>query len=280
MASHAKEIGEMKTKPLIKILACIVVLMFVCLAVRFQRVSASAAENRPVDFNRDIRPILSDSCFTCHGTDDKKRMADLRLDSKAGAFANAGVIIPGNSAKSRLYQRITAKSPEMRMPPVESGHKLTETQIDTIRRWIDEGAKWEEHWAYTAPRRAALPKVKTPRWVRNPIDNFILARLEKEKLAPAPEADKVTLLRRLHFDLTGLPPTVAEIDAFLADRSPEAYEKVVDQLLASPHYGERMAMPWLDLARYSDTHGYHIDCDGDLWAWRDWVIRAFKVNKP
>ncbi len=270
----------MKTKPIIKIFALIIVLSFVCLVAIFNQVSANSASNKPVDFNRDIRPILSDNCFTCHGPDDKTRMAGLRLDLKTGACASQGVIGPGNASKSRLYQRIAAKEPTRRMPPAESGHKLSESQIETIRLWIDEGAKWEEHWAYIAPRRPALPKVKTRGWIRNPIDQFILARLEKEKLAPSPEADKVTLLRRLHFDLTGLPPTLTEVDAFLADRSPDAYEKVVERLLASPHYGERLAMSWLDLARYADTHGYHIDSHRDMWAWRDWVIRAFNENKP
>ncbi len=273
-------IDEMKTKRIFKISLLLLVLSFLYIVALFSQVSANTTENKPVDFDRDIRPILSDNCFTCHGPDDKKRMAELRLDSKEGAFASTGVIVPGSAAKSRLYQRISAKSPEMRMPPLESGHKLTEAQIETVRRWIDEGAKWEVHWAYMNPRRADLPKVKTPRWVRNPIDHFILARLEKEQLAPSPEADKVTLLRRVYLDLTGLPPTLAEMDAFLADRSPEAYEKLVDRLLASPHYGERMAMPWLDLARYADTHGYHIDSHRDMWAWRDWVIRAFNQNKP
>lgn len=272
--------NEMKTKRIIKILALLMVLPFCCLFSLFNCVSANSSANKPVDFNRDIRPILSDNCFTCHGPDDKKRMAGLRLDIKEGAFASQGVIVPGSAAKSRLYQRIAAKEPAMRMPPLDSGHKLTEAQIESIRRWIDEGAQWEVHWAYVAPRRPEPPKVKTPRWVRNPIDQFILGRLEKEKLAPSPEADKVTLLRRLHFDLTGLPPSLTEIDSFVADKSPDAYEKVVDRLLASPHYGERMAMQWLDLARYADTHGYHIDSHRDMWAWRDWVIRAFNQNKP
>jgi hypothetical protein len=205
-------------------------------------------------------------------------MADLRFDTKEGAFAKQGVIVPGDSARSRLIQRITAAASETRMPPAYSGRSLTDKQIDLLRRWVDEGARWETHWAYVPPIRSELPTVKTPAWVRNPIDNFVLARLEREGLKPSMEADKVTLLRRVSFDLTGLPPTPAEIDSFLKDDSPDAYEKRVDQLLRSPRYGERMAMQWLDLARYADTHGYHIDSHRDMWRWRDWVIDAFNRN--
>jgi Protein of unknown function (DUF1553)/Protein of unknown function (DUF1549)/Concanavalin A-like lectin/glucanases superfamily/Planctomycete cytochrome C len=240
----------------------------------------SGSQVKTVDFNRDIRPILSNNCFACHGPDDKQRMANLRLDTKEGAFGKPGVIVPSDSARSKLIMRVTSKDPNVVMPPPESGHKLTGTQIELLKRWIDEGAPWTQHWAYLAPTRSEPPKVNKPSWVRNPIDNFILARLEKDGLTPSPEADKVTLLRRLHFDLTGLPPTPAEIDAFLADKSPDAYEKVVERLFASPHYGERMAMQWLDLARYADTHGYHIDSHRDMWPWRDWVIKAFNQNMP
>jgi hypothetical protein len=234
----------------------------------------------PVDFNRDIRPILSDNCFTCHGPDDKQRMAGLRFDTKAGAFAKAGVILPGDPAASRLIARITAKDPNVKMPPPDSGHALTEKQIELVRRWVAEGAKWETLWAYLAPKRPDLPHVDNASWPRNPIDHFILARLEREGLKPQPEADRATLLRRASYDLTGLPPTPEEVDGFVADKSPDAYEKQVDRLLRSPHYGERMALEWLDLARYADTHGYHIDSHRDMWPWRDWVIQAFNNNKP
>ena len=166
------------------------------------------------------------------------------------------------------------------MPPPKASRTLTPAQIELIRRWIDEGAKWETHWSYLPPRRPELPKVRQPGWIRNPIDNFVLARLEQEGLNPSPEADKATLIRRVTLDLTGLPPTPAEVDAFLADRSSNAFEKVVDRLLGSPRYGERMAMQWLDLARYADTHGYHIDSHRDMWHWRDWVIDAFNRNLP
>ena len=259
-------------------LVAVSVVGYSCLALA--RPKGAQSRVTPIDFDRDIRPILSDNCFACHGPDAGQRMADLRFDTKEGAFAKQGVIIPGDSGKSRLIQRITASSAEMRMPPAYSGRTLTGKQIDLLRRWVDEGARWETHWAYVAPIRPELPTVKTPAWIRNPIDNFVLARLERDGLKPSEEADKVTLLRRLSFDLTGLPPTPAEIDSFLKDSSPDAYEKRVDQLLKSPHYGERMAMPWLDLARYADTHGYHIDSHRDMWRWRDWIINAFNRNLP
>jgi Protein of unknown function (DUF1553)/Protein of unknown function (DUF1549)/Concanavalin A-like lectin/glucanases superfamily/Planctomycete cytochrome C len=243
------------------------------------RAAAQQSISKPVDFNRDVRPILSDNCFACHGPDDKQRMARLRFDTKEGAFAKPGVIVPGDAASSILIKRITAKDPNFRMPPVDSGHALNEQQIATLVRWIDEGARWSAHWAYQPPTRPELPSVSNATWARNAIDRFILARLEREGLRPSIEADKATLLRRVSLDLTGLPPTPQAVDAFLADRSPEAYEKAVDGLLASPHYGERMALMWLDLARYADTHGYHIDSHRDMWPWRDWVIRAFNDNK-
>ncbi len=249
------------------------------LGTYLNRASADDSKIKPVDFNRDIRPILSDNCFTCHGPDEKQRMAKLRLDTKEGAFAKQGVITPGDSANSKLIKRVTSKDPNVMMPPPESGYKLNDNQIGALKRWIDQGAQWNEHWAYVAPKRPEVPKAKAG-WTRNPIDNFILARLEKEGLKPSPEADRVTLIRRIYLDLTGLPPAPAEVDAFLSDKSPEGYEKVVDRLLASPRYGERMAMQWLDLARYADTHGYHIDSHRDMWPWRDWLINAFNQNKP
>jgi mono/diheme cytochrome c family protein len=236
-----------------------------------------------VDFNRDIRPIFSDNCFACHGPDEKQRIANLRLDTKEGAFADRGgyqVIMPGKAAESKLYQRISSKEPGNRMPPASFEQKLTEKQIELIRQWIDEGASWKTHWAFTPPVRPDLPKVKDGSWPRNEIDYFILTRLEREGLKPSPEADKTALLRRVTLDLTGLPPTAAEITTFLADSSKEAYEKRVDELLNSVHYGERMAMQWLDLARYADTHGYHIDSLRQMWHWRDWVIDAFNHNLP
>src|SRR5258705_13064827 len=206
----------------------------------------------PIDFNRDIRPILSDTCFSCHGPDPTQRKAGLRFDTKDGAFARSGVIVPGDSLNSRLIKRIAATEPEMRMPPTASGRTLSAKQIELLRRWIDEGAKWNTHWAYLTPKRPEPPKVSAPAWPHNAIDNFILARLEREGLKPSAPADKVTLLRRVTLDLTGLPPTPAETASFLKDASPDAYEKRVDQLLNSPHYRERMAMQSLDLARHPD----------------------------
>jgi len=236
-----------------------------------------------VDFNREIRPILSDNCFKCHGPDEKMRMARMRLDETEGLFVDRGgykIIVPGNSAQSKLYQKISAKDAGFRMPPSYSGKTLTEKQVEVIKEWIDQGAKWETQWSFVAPKRPTVPEVKDKAWAHNPIDSFVLARLEAEGLKPSEEADKATLLRRVSFDLTGLPPTPAEVDSFVADKSPDAYEKRVDQLLASPHYGERMAMEWLDLARYSDTHGYHIDSLRAMWPWRDWVIKAYNQNMP
>ena len=233
-----------------------------------------------ISFNRDIRPILSNNCFTCHGPDQNTRETEFHFDTKEGMFLEEGIIVPGNAARSVLVKKITEPDPKERMPPPDSGHALTETQIALLKRWIDEGARWDTHWAYTAPVRPEPPVPQRQGWARNPIDAFVLARLEREALQPAREADKATLLRRLSYDLTGLPPTPAEIDAFVADKSPDAYEKRVDALLASPHYGERMAMPWLDAARYADTHGYHIDSLRGMWHWRDWVIGAFNRNLP
>ena len=194
--------------------------------------AAFAADSKPgVDFNREIRPILSDNCFQCHGPDEKHRMANLRLDIKEGAFAQTkrgAVIVPGDAAKSLLFQRISHADKARRMPPPAADRNLSDKQIELVKRWIDSGAKWETHWAFATPKRPELPAVKNTAWARNPIDRFVLARLESEGLHPSPEADRATLLRRLTFDLTGLPPTAAEVAAFLADKSPDAYEKQVD----------------------------------------------------
>jgi hypothetical protein len=246
------------------------------LAARAQQ----AAAGPPISFNRDIRPILANNCFACHGPDEKQRETKFHFDTEEGAFAKSGVIERGNSAESLLIEMITHADPKERMPPADSGYSLTGRQIELLRQWIDQGAKWDTHWAFTAPSRPEPPAVNDTQWVRNPIDRFILARLEREGLKPSAEADKVALLRRLTYDLTGLPPAPDEVNAFLADRSPDAYEKRVDALMRSPHYGERMAMPWLDASRYGDTHGYHIDSLRGMWPWRDWVIGAFNRNLP
>ncbi len=247
-------------------------------------VSPGASLPAKVDFNRDIRPILSDNCYTCHGPDAEKRKAGLRLDLKDGALlplkSGDFAIVPGDLAKSELIARITTKNEDDLMPPAKTGKTLTARQIDLLKRWIAQGAEWQAHWSFITPQRPPEPAVKNKRWPRNPIDTFILARLDKERLLPAKEADKATLIRRVTFDLTGLPPTPAEVDAFLADTKPEAYERLVDRLLQSPRYGEHEARYWLDVARYGDTHGLHLDNERSLWPYRDWVVSAFNRNQP
>ncbi|HEY1186049.1 MAG TPA: PSD1 and planctomycete cytochrome C domain-containing protein [Gemmata sp.] len=223
-----------------------------------------------VDFARDVRPVLAEHCFSCHGPDEKTRKADLRLDTKDGLTASAKDVLA----------RVTATEPTELMPPPKSGKKLTAAQIRALKGWVDAGAKWSAHWAFEAPKRPLVPTARGAGWARNPVDSFVLARLEKEGLKPSPEATKEALIRRLSLDLTGLPPTPKEVDDFLADTSKGAYEKVVDRLLASPHYGERMAMPWLDYARFADSNGFQTDTGRQMWPWRDWVVRAFNDNKP
>jgi hypothetical protein len=233
----------------------------------------SSARAEELSYNRDVRPILSDNCFACHGPDKNQRKARLRLDERDVAIARKA-IVPGKPGESALVARIESKDTEERMPPPDSHKTLTPPQKEILKKWIAEGAKYEPHWAY-------IPLGKSES--RNPkseIDSFILERLAKEKLAPSPEADRVTLIRRLTFDLTGLPPTWAEVQAFVKDDSPQAYDKLVDRFLASPHYGERMALFWLDLVRYADTIGYHSDNPMPVWPYRDYVIRAFNTNKP
>jgi mono/diheme cytochrome c family protein len=241
---------------------------------------ALAASPVRVQFNRDVRPILSNYCFQCHGPDQKQRKARLRLDSFQGAVKDSAVIVPHKSADSTLVERITEADPARRMPPKKFGKTLSPQQIATLKAWIDQGAEYQGHWAFIPPHRPELPKVTDALWARTAIDRFILARLEKEGLKPSPEADRRTLIRRVTFDLTGLPPTLAEVEAFVADPSPDAYEKVVDRLLASPHYGEHRARYWLDAVRYGDTHGLHLDNYREMWPYREWVIGAFNHNMP
>ena len=234
-----------------------------------------------VEFNRDIRPIFSDKCYTCHGPDKGNRKSPLRFDIEAAAKADLGgrfAIVPGDEGKSEILQRVGSPNKAMRMPPVYAGPALSEREISLLRQWIVEGAQWQKHWSLIPPRRPEPPPVALRDHVRNPIDAFVLARLEKAGLAPSPEAERAILIRRVSLDLTGIPPTPAEVDAFLADKSPDAYEKVVDRLLASPRYGERMAAWWLDAARYADTNGYQSDGERSMWRWRDWVIGAFNRN--
>ncbi len=240
--------------------------------------SLQAAE--PVSYARQVLPILSDNCFLCHGPDATTREADLRLDLRDAAIA-AKAIVPGDPQRSKLVEHILSTDPEVVMPPPKSHLKLGQAEKDLLLRWIREGAPYERHWAFvTPPERVPVPEVKRADWVRHPIDAFILSRLEQEGLAPTAEASRDRWLRRVTFDLTGLPPTQRELDEFLADPSPQAHEKVVDRLLASPRYGERMAVPWLDVARYADSFGFQADVDLHAWPYRDWVIQALNDNMP
>ncbi|MGC8884767.1 MAG: DUF1553 domain-containing protein [Bryobacteraceae bacterium] len=245
--------------------------------------SAPAASGSP-DFQKQVRPILSANCFHCHGNDRTTRMAGLRLDVKEGLYSvrRAGpVVVPGKPEKSVLFQRISAKDPARRMPPPFAHKTLKPEEIETIRRWIEAGAEWREHWAFRAPVRPAVPEVRNEGWVRNPIDRFVLAQLEKLGLEPAPEAPRHVLVRRLAYDLTGLPPEPEDVEQLVRSADPEqAYVRLVEKYLASPHYGEHRARYWLDAARYGDTHGLHIDNYREMWPYRDWVIEAFNRNLP
>ena len=261
---------------------CLVISIFFLVATASW--AAPVSESSPsIDFLRDIRSILSDNCFQCHGPDKGTRMAELRLDTQESVFAkrpNGAVIVPGDSEASLLYQRITHENEIVRMPPAYSKKELTKEQIEVLRKWIEEGASWDQHWSFKTIERPEPPAVKNETWARGPLDRFILARLEAEGLTPAPEADKRTLARRVALDITGLPPDPGTLESFLHDTSERAYEKLVDKLLGSKHWGEHRARYWLDAARYGDTHGIHIDNYREMWPYRDWVIRAFNDNKP
>ena len=256
---------------------------------------APAVPVRTVDFAREVRPILSQNCFTCHGPDEQGRQRGLRLDVAEGPFTDRGefggpVILPGNADESLLIHRVSADDAQVRMPyrlglltPVVPGtdeDALSADEIETLRLWIDQGAEWQSHWAFTAPVRPAVPPVADAEWPRNAIDNFVLAGLETDGLAPAVETDRATLLRRASFDLTGLPPLEGDMAAFLNDDSPDAYENAVDKMLGSSAFGERMAVDWLDAARYADSSGYQTDAERSMWRYRDWVIEAYNANMP
>jgi len=242
-----------------------------------------------VDFNFHIKSILSDRCFICHGPDKAQVASGLQLNDSATAFANLAeegepnrfALVPGSPDVSEVVRRIASENLDVRMPPA-SAHKkpLSDYEQELIRQWISEGAEYKPHWAYISPKKGPLPSAKEKGWIRNDMDAFILARLEAKGLTPAPEADRETLIRRVYFDLTGLPPTPAQIDTFVQDSEPNAYESLVDGLLSNPQYGERLAMEWLDVARYADTHAIHVDMTRTSWPWRDWVIAAFNENKP
>ncbi len=244
-----------------------------------RRSPAVAGVPEVIDFNFHVRPILSDRCFACHGPDDRARKAGLRFDRKEVALGTLAsghrAIAPGRPGGSALVERVLSTDPAVTMPPPESRLSLDDREKAILVRWIEQGAPWKPHWAFIPPARPAPPEVKTVGWARNEIDRFVLATLEARGTRPSPEADRETLVRRLTLDLTGLPPTPAEIDDFLADRSKDAWEKLVDRLLSSPAYGEHMAAEWLDVARYADSHGYQDDGMRDMWPWRDWVIAAF-----
>ncbi len=241
-------------------------------------------KKQPVNFALQIRPLLSDACFHCHGPAEEDREADLRLDTRAGAFEPLSggeiPIVPGKPEQSLIYERIMSDDPDLQMPPADSGKKLSGSQKELIRQWIAEGADWSQHWAFVPPVRPALPKVKNEKWVQNPIDRFVLRQLENNGLSPSAQADKLKLLRRLYLDLTGLLPSVREIDLYMKDTSGQAYEKKVEELLNSPHYGEKWARHWLDAARYSDSDGFEKDKPRFVWNYRDWVVRSLNKDLP
>ncbi|MCI0462044.1 MAG: PSD1 and planctomycete cytochrome C domain-containing protein [Gemmataceae bacterium] len=261
----------------------------------FSRAGADGPTRQGIDFNMQVRPILSENCFACHGPDDKIRKAQLRLDTREGAFGKlrSGLvpIVPGKPDESELIARVSSHQASEMMPPPKSGKKLTAQQIDLLKKWVAQGAEWSVHWAFVPPKKPALPLsprgergrgegVSRPDWPHNPVDHFILARLEQAGLEPSPEADRPTLIRRVTLDLTGLPPTPEEVEAFVKDPRPDAYERLVDRLLNTPRHGEHMARFWLDSARYGDTHGLHLDNYREIWPYREWVIRAFNHNMP
>ena len=260
--------------------------LLICASLSVSNVLAADGE---IDFARDVRPILSNKCFQCHGPDEGTREGNLRLDTHKGLFAEGTerkIIADGDPQGSELYLRVSTSDPDERMPPPDSEYAtLTAEEIEAIRRWIEQGATWQEHWAFVTPVRPTPPNdAQLPAehlgWLQNEIDRFTLLRMTKRGLSPSAEASNERLIRRITLDLTGLPPTLDEIDAFLADDSPEAYEKVVDRLLKSPHYGEHMARYWLDAARYGDTHGLHLDNIRSIWPYRDWLIDAYNDNLP
>src|SRR4051794_4924936 len=258
---------------------------FVLLGLMLPAFAFSQTQSQALNYDRDVRPILSENCFQCHGQDSKKRMAGLRLDSFETATADRhghAALVPGKPEESLIYQRITAEPRSRRMPPEYANKNLTPEQVSLLKRWIEEGGKYAKHWAFVPPVHPALPDAGDP-WVRQPIDRFILQRLRSEGLRPSPEAAPGTWLRRVSLDLTGLPPSPAGVDAFTKEAragGEAAYVAAVHRLLASPAYGERMAIDWLDVARYADTHGFNNDAERSMWRWRDWVIDSFNSNMP
>src|SRR5436190_5386207 len=254
------------------------------LATAFAASAKKQSVTEPVDFSSQIRPIISSKCFSCHGPDESSRKARLRLDLRDEAIKDhkgTRAIVPGDAASSELVRRITATDPDDKMPPPKTGRTLSAVEIDLLKRWIQQGAPYSPHWAFVKPEHPPLPKVQMKSWPRNGIDFFILEKLQRNGLKPSPPADRYALVRRLALDLAGLPPTPAEVDAFVNDKQSDAYERLVDRLLSSPAYGERWARVWLDLSRYADSAGYGSDpLRPNIWPWRDWVIRALNDNMP
>ncbi len=262
---------------------CSHVVLALFLSVTVELAICPADPPEQVDFNQHVRGILSDRCYKCHGPDSENRQAELRLDRRSEALSARSesgipVIAAGNPARSELVRRVTSQDPDLQMPPPDSKLKLSDEEIAILERWVKQGARWDEHWAFQSAVTPELPNIANTAWPKNAIDYFVLARLEKSGLAPAQPASREQLIRRLSFDLTGLPPTLAEIDHFLADSSADSYQRLVERLLASPAFGERVASIWLDLARYSDTYGYQVDRERYVWPWRDWIIRALNSN--
>ena len=246
----------------------------------------SDSEINLVDFNFDVKPILSDKCYTCHGPDDKARKANLRLDTENGFYKalednpSHFVIDKNNLAESEILKRISSKNSVYKMPPPESNLDLSEREKEILKKWVLQGGKWDKHWAYIKPELPIVPEVKNISWTTNEIDYFILRKLESKGMSPSKIEEKEILLRRVYFDIIGLPPSVSDIDNFISDKSPNAYEKIIDKLLESEAYGERMASIWMDLSRYGDSHGYQDDQERIMWPWRDWVIHAYNSNMP
>ena len=264
------------------------IICLLALSLYFFNSNTDSAKEIPdtVDFNFHVRPILSDRCFKCHGPDANKRQADLRLDTEEGAFAalkeepSKHVIVPGDPMQSVMYARLISKDTGEVMPPPTSNLVLTKTEIEIIKKWISQGAVYKKHWSFIPPQKAKIPKIDSDLNPKNAIDNFVFTKMEEVGLSPNEPAEKEALLKRVSMDITGLPPSIALQNKFLNDNSPNAYEKVVDELLSNKHYGEKMAISWMDVARYADSHGYQDDGYRTMWPWRDWVIHAFNQNYP
>ena len=271
------------SNPVFRVIQCGLMLSFSMITNFALAESAEKTLGRRIEFNRDIRPILSEKCLHCHGPDPETREAELRLDDPldvSEARDGYQIINVKQPAESALLKRLLTTDVDLKMPPADSGKEISTEEIELIKRWVQQGAEYQQHWSFIKPRRPDSPVLKNKNWSQTPLDHFVKARLEREQLTPAPRASKATLCRRLSLDLTGLPPTLAELDAFLKDDSPQAYEKLVDRLLSSPRYGEHRARYWLDAARYADTSGYFTDEEWYMWRWRDWVINAFNNNMP